>query len=398
MTFSELKEIIEHAKDKKYFLDSTYFFDIDSFRIRSSLYSNDIYCYNIESASDIYNVVNERQLDPQLFANPFYIIVNLEKFDEKTITIINQLDNNIHLQVASLNNIDDKIAALLSKIEHKNCHFYFNGWIYQSAVEKLLPKIHLDEESSPVIIIDEITPNTINIINNMCNTVKEPRFTINIKDKNSLQNLNSIIPYIPEEKVFVKIDDNLFNEKNPNNARSLIISEQGKELSQTKKMDIHFNGISYESIEQIYELEKYLEIIKSHIPSGASDLDIVTYVSMFIINYFKYDFDLYEKSMKCLNFKDINLTQFITSGKGICRHFASFTKYLLNSLGIECEKIDVNGDYYSNSNVEGHAFNIVRIDDKMYFLDNTWIAGRIQAGEYRRPTAFSFLPCSITSH
>ena len=66
------------------------------------------------------------------------------------------------------------------------------------------------------------------------------------------------MPYIPEEEVFVQTDDNLFSERNPNNARSLIISEQGKELTQTKKMNIRFNDISYESVEQIYELEKYL--------------------------------------------------------------------------------------------------------------------------------------------
>ena len=66
------------------------------------------------------------------------------------------------------------------------------------------------------------------------------------------------MPYIPEEEIFVQTDDNLFSERNPNNARSLIISEQGKELTQTKKMNIRFNDISYESVEQIYELEKYL--------------------------------------------------------------------------------------------------------------------------------------------
>lgn len=381
MDFKKLKYEIEQAKDKKSFLGITYLFGKDSFRIRSSLYLNDIYCNNIKSASDIYNVVNNHQLDPQLFSKPFYIIVSFESFDEDTIKIINQLDNNIHVQIATSKDIDKKTVEMLSKIEHQNCHFYFNGYIYQSAVEQLLSKMPLDAESSPVIVIDKITSNTINIIKNICNAVSEPRFRIEIKDKNSLQNLYSIVPYIPEDEVFVEIDDNLFSEKNPNNARSIIISEQGKELIQTKKMDIRFNGISYESVEQIYELEKYLEIIKSHIPSDASDLDVITYVSMFIVNYFKYDFDLYEKNTKGSDTKDINLTQFVTSGKGVCRHFASFTKYLLNSLDIECEKVDANGDYYSNSNVEGHAFNVVKIDGKMYFLDNTWLAGRMQAGE-----------------
>ena len=45
----------------------------------------------------------------------------------------------------------------------------------------------------------------------------------------------------------------------------------------------------------------------------------------------------------------------------------------MNSLGIECERIDGYD----------HAFNVVKINGKMYFLDNTWLAERIQDGEIR---------------
>ena len=65
----------------------------------------------------------------------------------------------------------------------------------------------------------------------------------------------------------------------------------------------------------------------------------------------------------------------------MCRHFAHFTKHLLNSLGIECEKVDSLGNYQDNVEVEGHSFNVVTINGIMYFLDNTWLAGRIQSGE-----------------
>ena len=100
-----------------------------------------------------------------------------------------------------------------------------------------------------------------------------------------MQNLYNIIPYIPEDEIFIQLDNNLFNEKNPNNARSLIVQNQEKQVPHVKKLNIKFNDIEYENVEQIYELEKYLEIIKFHIPSNASKLDIITYVSLFIINY-----------------------------------------------------------------------------------------------------------------
>ena len=381
MDFKKLKEEIERAPNKKSFLGLISILNADSFKITSSLYSNDIYCNNVTSINDIYNVINQYQLDPQLFNNPFYLTVSLENFNENTINVINQLDSKIFVEIATNKDIDVQKFQILSRINHENCQFYFSGWINQDAMELLSSKFVIDQESRPVLVIKKIDDTTVNTINNYCSLFKNPRFRIEIKDSYSLQNLYNIITYIPEDEILIQLDNNLFNEKNPNNARSLIVQSQEKQVPQGKKLNIKFNDIEYENVEQIYELEKYLEIIKSHIPSNASELDIITYVSLFIINYFKYDYDMYEKSIKKEDFEEINLLQFVSRGKGVCRHFASFTKYLLNSMNIECEKIDADGDYYNNSEAEGHAFNVVKIDGKMYFLDNTWLAGQIQAGE-----------------
>ena len=38
----------------------------------------------------------------------FYLIVSFENYDENTIRIINQLDRNIHVQIAASNDIDKK--------------------------------------------------------------------------------------------------------------------------------------------------------------------------------------------------------------------------------------------------------------------------------------------------
>lgn len=106
---------------------------------------------------------------------------------------------------------------------------------------------------------------------------------------------------------------------------------------------------------------------------------------------------MYEKINVKEDFDDINLTQFISKGKGVCKHFASFTKYLLTSLNVECEEIDSMGDVYNNPDVEGHAFNVVKIDGKLYLLDNTWIAGAIQTGRIRTlPESTDFLTSNET--
>lgn len=381
MNFEKLKKEINNSQNKKDFIGTLPPLNLDSFLIVSSLYYTEIYCYDVKTVNDIYDVVNKYELDPYLFHSPFYIKVVLEKFDEDTVNIINQLDENVFIEITSIRNIDIKNFELLSKIKHKNIIYYFNGCITQDVIELWTSDFLIEQTSCPTLLIEKIDFKTVNIIKKYCNLFYNYSFRIEIKDSNSLKNLHSIIPYIPENKIFIQLDDNIFNEKNPTNARDLIVQNEKMVLPENKKLNIYFRKIHYDTIEQIYELEKRIELIKSHIPSTANELDIITYISLFIINYFHYDYEMYEKAIKREEFEDINLTQFISVGKGVCRHFASFTKYILNSLEIECEELSSLGDYYNNPDSEGHAFNVVKINGKSYFLDNTWLAETIQSGQ-----------------
>lgn len=378
---NEIKKQIENAQNKQNLNQNYRIIREDVFRIKTAIYNDDIYCYDINTALDLYGKVEQLSLDSNLFNNPYYVICSLETFDENTINIINGLNENTILQLVITEGIDEEKLEKISKISHKETYLWCNCWIKNELLKRITTTMKIDKDCSPVIIIDSFDEKIYEDISNWYSYISNPRFRIEIKDKKLLQHLYDIVPHILDDDLVVVLDDNLFKDSNPNNARNLILQNHGENALQDKKIDIQFNGIKYTSIEQIYELEKYLEIIKSHIPSNASELDIVTYVSMFIINYFKYDYDMYEQSNKREDFEDINLTQFISVGKGVCRHFASFTKYLLNSLGVECERVNANGDYYNNPDVEGHAFNVVKIDGKMYFLDNTWLTGRIQTGE-----------------
>ena len=86
---------------------------------------------------------------------------------------------------------------------------------------------------------------------------------------------------------------------------------------------------------------------------------------------------MYESILKGYKFDSINLSQFISKGKGVCFHFAGFTYRLLNSLGVDCKQLDSLGD---EQTISGHSFNVVNIDGKSYFLDNTWLSYEIQNG------------------
>ena len=198
-------------------------------------------------------------------------------------------------------------------------------------------------------------------------------FSIEINDIESLKNLDSIIPYISEseDEITVKLSDDLFLENNPSNARELIIQNDVNENYNNKRIKFQYRDMKFDSLEQIYDLERKIELIKSHIPPGSRKLDIVTYFTLFMKNYFNYDYNLYTKikEEKYTEEDYINLFDLINNGNGICDTFASLTKYLLESFNIKCERVD----YYSSEPGKGHAFNVVEIDGVSYFLDNTWV-------------------------
>ena len=380
MTFRELKKNIDESQNKSDLLLPISFTSEDEIEIISILYNQRIPCNDVFSNKDIYDVIRKYQLDPELFKKPYYLRVRLQSFNENTINIINQLGDNTFVEISINDDIDSKKIQLLSRISHTKCQFVCNNWIDLDSIYLLTNKFTLSEESSPVIVIRKIDSTTAGKIVSVCQKINNPRFRIEINDAESLQNLDRIIPYIPEEKILVKLSDDLFDEKNSQNARNAIVQNTKDKSYINKKLHIIFREIKYDNMEQIYDLERNIGLIKSHIPENASKLDIITYVTLFIINYFKYDYTMYEEIKTRSNNEDINLAQFISRGRGVCRHFASFTEYILNSLGVKCEKLDSLGDSQLDDNPEGHAFNIVKINGKSYFLDNTWIVDEIQNG------------------
>ena len=380
MTFRELKKIIDEAQNKTDLMLPISLSTEDEIEIISIIYKCGIPCNNISSASDIYDFVRKNQLDPELLKKPYYLRVSLKSFNENTINIINELSNNVFIEISINDIIDNEKIQLLSRISHTKCQFVCNNWIDLDSIYLLTNKFIFSEESSPVIVIRKIDSTTASKIVSTCQRTNNSRFRIEIKDAESLYNLDKIIQYIPEDEIFIELSDDLFDEKNPQNARNAIVQNTRNETNVNKKFHIVFRDIKYDSLEQIYDLERNIELIKSHIPSNASELDIITYVTLFMINYFKYDYNMYEENKTKSNVEDVNLFQFISRGKGVCRHFASFTEYILNSLGIDCKRLDSLSDYNEDYNSEGHSFNVVTIDGKSYFLDNTWIVESIQKG------------------
>ena len=55
----------------------------------------------------------------------------------------------------------------------------------------------------------------------------------------------------------------------------------------------------------------------------------------------------------------------------VCEGYAKTFKYILNSIGVECELVQGQATN-SSGKTESHAWNVVLLDDKWYYTDVTW--------------------------
>ncbi len=394
MNINELNDIIENSDyPKKDFEAPSYCFSKDCFVIRSLLYNQYIYLNEISSLEELYQKIKEYNLDPELFNKPFYLMVALEDFNEKTIKVLNELDRSIPVLISAPRDIGLKEITYFFQIENDNVYLWNNNKIDQESMRYVLSKFKIDSNNSPMLILDKIDSGTPTFLRQCLKKYPNLRTRIEVKDFEAIKNLNNILPFIPEKEFFIFLDDNLFNDQNPNNIRPLLLEQNPSinlKIPETKKVTIIYNDQEYKNLEEVFSLEKYLEILKSHIPSEASTLDIVTYITLFIVNYFEYDYKKYEnikKNFNSNNWQDesiINLTEFMTRRKGVCGDYAIFTQHLLRQLNIECEVLSTDFVFFETHPEQlGHAFNLVRIDGYEYFLDITWLAESMRSGEIK---------------
>ena len=156
----------------------------DEIRIVSILYEYMIYCSDIKSINDLYNIINEYHLDVNLFNNPYYLSVSLKSFNETTINIINQLNDEtfVEIELCHSTSTNNEILQLLSRISHKRVLFSSNNWINLDILHFVTNNYEFDRESYPLIAIDRIDSTTANKIIDVCKKIDRPSFRIEIKD------------------------------------------------------------------------------------------------------------------------------------------------------------------------------------------------------------------------
>lgn len=125
---------------------------------------------------------------------------------------------------------------------------------------------------------------------------------------------------------------------------------------------VTFSGNFLFSEEEILDRQEKIKVaareILSKIPQEASDYEKVKRVYEEIINYTEYSMNAQDNQ---------NICSVFLGRKSVCQGYAKAVQYLLNHLSVPTTLV-----VGTVENGEGHAWNLVRIDNQYYHVDATW--------------------------
>lgn len=311
-------------------------------RIRNETYCNTIYvnCYDIDN--DLLKILIKNSDKKIILCGSFNNTVNIDLLVE-LLSSGNCLYNcdyeiNDGLMLSLFKNKPNSIIK--SNKPEMRIYFNNNNSIYDclECLEEYFDKNNVEK------LIIEIEVDNIDIIYN----------SQHFLEKLDELNINCVIEYKISKEVESILSRNYSHYYRRDNYKG--INNKIKQIVSTS------DNLLFDTVCDYIEFMQIIDVIFTRIPENASDLDKVVYISRFVTNYMSYveHDDLYT-----------NYT-ILRDGVGVCRDYANITAYLLNRLGVRCE-------YVVAKNFEewkpGHAFNIVYLDEKPYFLDNTWETG-----------------------
>lgn len=104
-------------------------------------------------------------------------------------------------------------------------------------------------------------------------------------------------------------------------------------------------------------------VIKGFVPLGATTADKIAYINAYLVSRIEYDLDAPNRS---------NIIGALVDGKCVCEGYARAFDYLAQKAGIDA--VCIPGYAYTDEKPEGegHMWNGVLLDGKLYAVDATW--------------------------
>ncbi len=126
---------------------------------------------------------------------------------------------------------------------------------------------------------------------------------------------------------------------------------------------------------QVAAFEKATDTFMQDIDLTLSDKEIELQIHDKLIQTVSYDYELYESR---LNLNDLGYTAYgalVEDSSGnknmaVCEGYALAFEHLMHQAGIPCSY--VSGDARHETDDRGHAWNVVKIDNRWYEVDTTW--------------------------
>lgn len=129
-----------------------------------------------------------------------------------------------------------------------------------------------------------------------------------------------------------------------------------------KLIAVRFSGSYGMSREWVWnrkaEIDRTVEDLLANVTGLSDDYDKVRYVYETIIKNTKYDLDSPDNQ---------NIYSVFVNHSSVCQGYAKAVQYLLNRMGVECALVQGTVD-----TGEGHAWNLVKVNGRYYYVDATW--------------------------